>query len=139
MKAINKEAKEILERILGNIIPIKSLNTRVVRIKYSDKYIRIKKRSLNNHGHIITISTIVQNKKGRYFEIPKIDLLRPLKDMEFYPIECINTKTKWSVIVAETSKNSPNEYRCTDLLLQEILTDYVDLYLEILDNAKILD
>lgn len=139
MKSLNEKSKKILEKILGNITSINSLNSRVIKVKYSANYIRIEKRHLNNHGHIITLSTIVPNEKGRYYEIPRIRLLKLFKDSNYYPTECTNTKTNRSVIAAEVSRNGKGEYECTDLLIQKIITDFTDLHLVIINNSKILD
>lgn len=139
MKAINKEAKEILNKILGNIVPIKALNNRVVKVKYSKHCIRIEKRSFNNQGHIIILSTIVRNGKCPYDEIPRIGILKLFKDADYYPVYFINTKTNQRIIAAEISKNGKEEYKCNDLLIQGIITDFTDLHLVIINNSKILD
>lgn len=139
MKALNKKSKEILNKILGKIVPIKALNTRVIKVKYSKNYIRVEKRPLNNHGHIITIATIVRNKGGRYYEIPRISILKLFKDANYYPIGLVDTKKDRSIICTEVLKTIPKKHKCIDFVIQGILTEYVDIHLEVLNNARILD
>jgi len=139
MQSINKKSKEILNRILGNIVPIRALNNRVIRVKYSNNYIRIEKRPFSDQGHIIILSVIARNKKGTYYEIPRISILKLFKDGNYYPIGLVDTKKDRSIICTEVLKTIPKKHKCVDLVIQDILTGYVDIHLEILNNARILD